>query len=155
MTMLVKGVLGLFILAEAKHGVSGKSLVERIARLTDGCWKPSFGSVYPLIEKMEKASLISEKKTPGKGKIYVLTAKGKRELQKRRERIMKESEEMGRTIFPLIMHAVHDFDESEIEDLKKHFGEFNKIRMGLLKVPVERRKRLVMEIIDIMGSALK
>jgi DNA-binding PadR family transcriptional regulator len=155
MTVLVKGVLGLFILAEAKHGVSGKALVERITKLTDGCWKPSFGSVYPLIEKMEREGLISEKKTPGKGKIYVLTAKGRKELQKRREKVMKESEEMGRTIFPLIMHAVHDFDESEIEDLKKHFGEFNKIRMGLLKVPVERRKQLVKKIIEFMGSELK
>ena len=150
MAVLIKGVLDLFILAEAKHGVSGKSLVEKIRKMTDDYWKPSCGSVYPSIRKLERKGFIRAKKSPGKEKSYALTAKGRAELKKKREKIMKESEEMSRTVGPLIMHAVHDLSEGEIGEMKAHYAGLHKIRARMMKLPPEKRRQLTKHFFELI-----
>ncbi|MEM5812145.1 MAG: PadR family transcriptional regulator [Candidatus Aenigmatarchaeota archaeon] len=45
------------------------------------CWKPSPGSVYPVLKKLKKSGLVSEK-TIGKRKVYSLTKSGRERLRK-------------------------------------------------------------------------
>jgi len=71
----------------SKNNMSGYSLIKQIREET-GCWKPSTGSIYPLLDKMLEDGLVNVKEE-GRKKIYALTEKGKENL---RELIKKKDE---------------------------------------------------------------
>src|SRR3989344_7393608 len=58
--------------------LSGYGLIKQIEKDT-GTWKPSFGSIYPLMEKLLKEKLV-ECEIDGRKKIYCLTKEGKKRL---------------------------------------------------------------------------
>lgn len=62
----------------AKGRMSGYDLIKQIEKQT-GAWKPSFGSIYPLLEKLLKEKLV-EVELQGRKKLYFLTKEGKRHL---------------------------------------------------------------------------
>jgi len=63
----------------ANRRLSGYDLTKQIEKDT-GTWKPSFGSIYPLLEKLLKEKLV-DVEVQGRKKLYFLTAEGKRHLQ--------------------------------------------------------------------------
>jgi len=60
------------------RGLSGYDLTKEIEKST-GTWKPSFGSIYPLLEKLLKEKLVGFE-THGRRKVYFLTDEGKKHL---------------------------------------------------------------------------
>jgi len=58
--------------------LSGYGLTKAIEKST-GTWKPSFGSIYPLLEKLLKEKLV-DFEVQGRKKIYFLTNEGKKHL---------------------------------------------------------------------------
>ena len=58
--------------------LSGYDLIKQIEKDT-GTWKPSFGSIYPLLEKLLKEKLV-EVEVSGRRKLYFLTKEGKKHL---------------------------------------------------------------------------
>ena len=63
-------------LADGK--LSGYGLIKKIEKST-GTWKPSFGSIYPLLEKLLKEKLV-DFEVEGRRKVYFLTSEGKKHL---------------------------------------------------------------------------
>ena len=61
---------------------SGYGLVKEIESRTG--WKPSWGSIYPLLENLEEQKLLTAKQQ-GKAKIYSLTTKGTTQANKELE----------------------------------------------------------------------
>ena len=58
--------------------MSGVEIVEEIERETDGRWKPSPGSIYPLLASLQDKGYTNESPTGESGmKQYVLTDEGK------------------------------------------------------------------------------
>jgi len=58
--------------------MSGAEIVEEIERETDGKWKPSPGSIYPLLASLQEKGYTNESPTGESGmKQYVLTDQGK------------------------------------------------------------------------------
>jgi DNA-binding PadR family transcriptional regulator len=58
--------------------MSGAEIVEEIERETDGSWKPSPGSIYPLLAWLQDKGYTNESPTRESGmKQYVLTNEGK------------------------------------------------------------------------------
>jgi DNA-binding PadR family transcriptional regulator len=58
--------------------MSGAEIVEEIERETDGRWKPSPGSIYPLLASLQDKGYTNESPTGESGmKQYVLTDEGK------------------------------------------------------------------------------
>jgi len=58
--------------------MSGAQIVEEIERETDGKWKPSPGSIYPLLASLQEKGYTNESPTGESGmKQYVLTDQGK------------------------------------------------------------------------------
>lgn len=55
----------------------GIEIIDDINKMTWGFWKPSPGSIYPLLNKMEEEGVI-EKTSDGK---YKITAKGSEEIK--------------------------------------------------------------------------
>ncbi|MCX8189877.1 MAG: PadR family transcriptional regulator [Candidatus Diapherotrites archaeon] len=83
--MLFKGHLKYLVLKALKQKkLHGYALDNACFELTNRMWKPSFGSLYPVLAKLEKNGLIrsSAENKGRKIKQYSLTRKGRRELGK-------------------------------------------------------------------------
>lgn len=67
----------------AKNPMSGVELVEIIEKETDGKWKPSSGSIYPLLARLQDNGYTNELPSEETGmKRYALTSKGKLFIEK-------------------------------------------------------------------------
>ena len=73
-----KGFLRHYILKLlAEKPMSGSEIVHEINIRTEGLWKPSPGSIYPLLSRLNKKSYIQEIEKSDSGlKRYMLTEKG-------------------------------------------------------------------------------
>lgn len=76
---MMAGYLRLIVMKTlANRKLSGYDLIKQIEKDT-GTWKPSFGSIYPLLEKLLKEKLV-EVEIQGRKKLYYLTKEGKKQL---------------------------------------------------------------------------
>lgn len=77
---MMSGYLRLIVMKNiANKKLSGYDLIKQIEKST-GTWKPSFGSIYPLLEKLLKEKLV-EMEVQGRKKLYFLTKNGRKHLQ--------------------------------------------------------------------------
>ncbi len=120
-----------------QESTSGYGIVNKIEEKTG--WKPSYGSIYPLLEEMNKEGLVDYEEK-GRSKIYSLTSKGEKEIEswdEKREELcesMKENmcviqELTGKDMGPVI-ELMDRFkkDEDPLKSLNPEFLEFrNKI----------------------------
>jgi len=75
----MRGYLRLIVMKNlANRKLSGYDLIKDIEKHT-GTWKPSFGSIYPLLEKLLKEKLV-DVEAKGRKKLYFLTSEGKKHL---------------------------------------------------------------------------
>ena len=76
---MMAGYLRLIVMKTLSNKkLSGYGLIKQIEKDT-GTWKPSFGSIYPLLEKLLKEKLV-EVEVQGRKKVYFLTNSGKKYL---------------------------------------------------------------------------
>jgi DNA-binding PadR family transcriptional regulator len=76
--MVPKGFLRYHVLkALSERPMSGSELMEDIEQHTGGCWKPSPGSIYPLLSWLQDNSYIKELPAENGLKRYELTSSGK------------------------------------------------------------------------------
>ncbi len=106
MQMFMKGLLELYVLSKARRGpVSGKEIIRSVSKATKGRWKPSPGSIYPILASAEKQGLLRQKprkKGSGRKVEYALTAKGKLQLKGKRKKYLTESSKELLQLFPLL-----------------------------------------------------
>lgn len=77
---MMAGYLRLIVMKTlVNRKLSGYDLIKQIEKDT-GTWKPSFGSIYPLLEKLLKEKLV-EVEVHGRKKLYYLTKEGKKHLK--------------------------------------------------------------------------
>ncbi|MEW6329800.1 MAG: PadR family transcriptional regulator, partial [Candidatus Micrarchaeota archaeon] len=146
MKMFAKGLLELFILAEASaQPVSGKMVVERVERLSGGAWKPSAGAIYPLLRRMEKQGLItpalSENETGGRREItYSIADMGMHKLDEGKRHCVEYSAQSFQSLVPLATRVLHGSNEeldelfSELHALMKNF------QTRLISTPTHKKK---------------
>lgn len=76
---MMKGYLRLIVMKTLSgKKLSGYDLIKEI-EIKTGSWKPSFGSIYPLLEKLLKEKLVKVE-IEGRKKLYFLTEEGKKHL---------------------------------------------------------------------------
>lgn len=63
-----------------RQDMSGAMIIDTMSQKSFGMWRPSPGSIYPLLRDMEDRGEIKMKKTVVGQKIYGITDKGKRSL---------------------------------------------------------------------------
>jgi DNA-binding PadR family transcriptional regulator len=114
----------LMILKSPHHGY------EIIKRMEQECayWKPSPGSVYPMLWKLRKAGLITGKRK-GRKNVYTITGAG-RERIKAMESYMNEIKEKISALFRMMG------GDARMMDFEKGFGMLERIR----KDPAKMRK---------------
>ena len=161
--MEIKGVLKFIVLKTLNKGdYTGYNLINVIKEET-GFWKPSPGSIYPLMNDLLKKGFVSCEKKSNQ-KIYSLTKKGKefyKKTESSRKKIVKEIEEGIRFL------EILDADKKHIESIRmllqifkekkipykenlKYFIEFKK---NLLKVINKKEK--ISEVNSILQDASK
>ncbi|MDF1540544.1 MAG: PadR family transcriptional regulator [Candidatus Thorarchaeota archaeon] len=60
----------------SKRELTGTQIMEILEERSEGEWRPSPGSIYPMLNSMEEHGLIETVRTEGRSKIYALSQKG-------------------------------------------------------------------------------
>jgi DNA-binding PadR family transcriptional regulator len=94
--MVPKGFIRYQVLeALNEKPMSGSEIMEEIEKRTGGFWKPSPGSVYPLLAWLQDNGCIKELPTENGLKRYELTESGKSLLEEQKKIRKKFREEVG------------------------------------------------------------
>ncbi|MEM3566022.1 MAG: PadR family transcriptional regulator [Candidatus Bathyarchaeia archaeon] len=112
--------------------MSGSEIMNEIEKRTNGCWKPSPGSVYPLLAWLQDNGYIREVPTEEAGvKRYTLTDKGKQLLEEQRK--MRGHFRMGRKLFvpPLIGSFLLRLPMEQTEEVREAFRRLFKAFLSL------------------------
>ena len=129
--MVPKGFLRYHVLeALSESPMSGSELMEDIQKRTGGHWKPSPGSIYPLLAWLQDNKYITELPTENGLKRYQLTASGKEFLEEQTKAREKFREDGGFMAYPF-------------------FDRF------LGKIPEEKTTQIRMSMKRLMVAALK
>lgn len=99
-----RGFLRFYVLkliSQSKSPISGYALMKRIEEET-GFWRPSPGSIYPLLASLEEGGLVEHREENDK-KLYSLTPSGDEALTKARQ--AKEEAMRG------VRQSIHVFGE--------------------------------------------
>jgi len=99
---VVRGMLPMYLLLLLKdRPYHGTELMKVIADMSHGGWKPSPGSVYPMLKKLEQEGLISGTWKSGRAaatRVYRVTEKGRSELGDIQQQLLSELRQVGDTI---------------------------------------------------------
>ena len=91
---LVHGALPWYLLSLLREGpLHGIQMIHAMEEMSGGTWKPSPGSVYPVLKRLDKDGLITgklERTRAAPKRVYRLTAKGRSALPKMQERLLCE-----------------------------------------------------------------
>jgi DNA-binding PadR family transcriptional regulator len=99
--MVPKGFIRMHVLgALNENQMSGSELMESIEKRTGGVWKPSPGSIYPLLSWLQDSGYVKELPTENGMKRYELTSSGKSLLKEQQNIMKKVRETMGFQQFP-------------------------------------------------------
>jgi|YelNatPaOPRAMG01_1025707.scaffolds.fasta_scaffold38252_1 DNA-binding PadR family transcriptional regulator len=112
--------------------LSGSEIMNEIERRTNGCWKPSPGSVYPLLAWLQDNGYIREVPAEESGvKRYTLTDKGKKLLEEQRK--VRVQFRMGRKLFvpPLLGSLWLRIPPEEAEEVREAFRRLFKAFFSL------------------------
>jgi DNA-binding PadR family transcriptional regulator len=102
--MVPKGFIRHHVLeALTQKPMSGSELIEELEARSGGCWKPSPGSIYPLLSWLQDNGHIKELPVENGLKRYELTENGKALLEEQRK-ILKKFKEAG--FFPTSFNSV-------------------------------------------------
>jgi DNA-binding PadR family transcriptional regulator len=89
--LLLRGLLAYYVLSLlAENKMYGKQIIDQITSMTRGEWKPSPGSIYPMLQKMVRLGLVTEYVDNARGqatRTYELTGLGRDALKDMREEI--------------------------------------------------------------------
>ena len=77
-----RGLLRLLILRLLKsHEMTGSEITQTLEDLTEGEWKPSPGSIYPLLSSLEEKGIIKPTRQEGRSKVYALSVEGQKRIK--------------------------------------------------------------------------
>ncbi|MCD6478586.1 MAG: PadR family transcriptional regulator [Candidatus Diapherotrites archaeon] len=150
--LLFKGHLRYLILKALKRKkLHGYAIAEACYELTNKLWKPSFGSVYPMLKGLEKKGLIKgvkERHAKRTLKVYSLTKKGILELKvlEKRRQLLEKFLEKGERARERIIKALEQAGAAEeLNILKEAFLRLaKKIAEGKLNKRERKQIRKLM-----------
>ncbi|UCE09704.1 MAG: PadR family transcriptional regulator [Candidatus Thorarchaeota archaeon] len=77
-----RGLLRLIVMTLLKdQDMTGSEIMDTLAKRHGGKWRPSPGSIYPLLESLSEKGLIEVVGTEGRSKTYGLTEVGKAHIK--------------------------------------------------------------------------
>ena len=134
--MVPKGFLRYHVLEALNEKVmSGSELMEEIQKHTGGMWKPSPGSIYPLLAWLQDNSYVKELPTENGFKRYELTQTGKEffeEQTKIREQFTQNSGFLASPFFDRILGNMPEEKSNQVRvSMKRLFVSSIKLAKAL------------------------
>lgn len=153
-----KGFLRYYILKLLDEGPkSGSEIVQEIDIRTEGLWKPSPGSIYPLLSRLNEKLYVQEIEESEPGlKRYMLTEKGRDILHE----MIKNKEDARKKTALLIPSYIGSFESGahpqEIIELNKSVGNLLTAYWDLLDALRERySNKTVEEAIEAVDQSVR
>ena len=160
MAIVPKGFLRYQLLKMLNEkAMSGSEIMSELEKQTNGHWKPSPGSIYPLLAWLQDKGYIKEAAEQEPGiRRYTLTEQGKRFLgqeAKRREELDRRLEHFGATPgFEGPMWS--GFDREDARELHKIAREFGKAAWGVFhEMRREHSKESIGQAMSALGETTK
>lgn len=106
----------------AKGPTYGYEIVSRIEDITEGYWSPSYGTIYPLIQRLEEDNLVislsdeeaeEEGLETGDRKYFTITEKGQEKLEEASKEKKEKFEDLIKGYLKVYEH-VHG--QSDLEE---------------------------------------
>jgi DNA-binding PadR family transcriptional regulator len=160
MAIVPKGFLRFRLLKMLNEkSLSGSEIMSEMEKETNGYWKPSPGSIYPLLAWLQDKGYINEaaEKEPGIRR-YTLTEQGKTFLDqeaKRREELDRRLEHFGAT--PGFVGPMWSgFDRENAREIRKVAREFGKTVLSLFhEMKREHSKEAIEQATSGLGEMTK
>ena len=138
--------------------LSGSEIMQEIEVMMN--WKPSCGSIYPLLNTLEKEGLTTSKQENGK-KIYSLTNKGTKEIIEKDTEKQELIDAMEKSY--KLLESVYGFDTTlerdMLEDIKKGEMPFQEIYKESMELKEEiarlQKQKKLKKNIDKVRAILK
>ena len=121
-------VLRFMVLEACEEGPTyGYEIVSRIEDITDGYWSPSYGTIYPLIQRLEEEGLISslsdeesekEGLETGDRKYFAISDEGREKLEQASKEKKEKFEDLIKGYLKVYEH-VHGQN-----DLEEFLGDY-------------------------------
>ncbi|MCS7124017.1 MAG: PadR family transcriptional regulator [Candidatus Bathyarchaeota archaeon] len=137
--------------------MSGSEIISEIERRTGGWWKPSPGSVYPLLAWLQDNGYVREVPTEETGvRRYGLTDKGKQLLEEQRK--VRHHFPMGRKFFalPMMGGLWLRIPQDRAEEIRESFRHFLKALFSLGLTLEERfSEQALKEALTVLNETTK
>lgn len=144
---MVSGLLEVFILSRAsKADVSGKSISAEISSITGCKWKPSPGTVYPLLAKLADSGLIKVSNHTGREVVYSITSKGLQVFKVKQKILKEQGDSTMPVVVPVLISIIKNLDASEMQGISRDVQFLQKLRNELFSMPSEKRIELINKI---------
>jgi DNA-binding PadR family transcriptional regulator len=141
--MVPKGFIRFHVLEALEESPkSGSEIMDLIEKHTNGFWKPSPGSIYPLLAWLQEKAYVNELPTENGLKRYQLTESGKQLLEEQKVIRKKFREQVGflpAPFFESLLFKIPNEKATEIRDSVRHLAiAFFKMGNALQKNFTER-----------------
>ncbi len=121
--MVPKGFIRFHVLeALDEKPMSGSELIEELEKHTGGLWKPSPGSIYPLLSWLQEKAYIKELPSENGFRRYELTETGKSLLTEQKKIMSQVREEMGFPQMPLFGRFFNNIPQEKIGEIRQTMG---------------------------------
>lgn len=149
--MRLVGLLEVLTLAYlSKEPMCGKDLVEKIKAKTMGKWEVSFGSIYPLLDKLQKTKMVEVSKQDRK-KVYGVTLQGMEYYLNEREKLMQEMVDSILDQLPLLLEIIPAEDKHK-DSVSKLTISINKLQSLIQAFPPGQRPDAKQKILSDIGD---
>jgi DNA-binding PadR family transcriptional regulator len=108
MAVFAHGQLRLYLLALLEAGPQhGYELITALSRRFGGMYRPSAGTIYPRLARLEEEGLVVRTEA-GRKTLYTLTARGHEELERHRGELSALEHELAATVRDLAVRMRHE-----------------------------------------------
>ncbi|MEM0155334.1 MAG: PadR family transcriptional regulator [Thermoplasmataceae archaeon] len=152
-----RGTIFFIILTMARDGpVYGNQIANLISERTDGTWKPSPGSIYPALKRLEHRGFIEKQEENGRV-MYSITEKGISLISKIKDRHFERSpmaklmgklwidmlnpEEMTRFIISSAKH-MNAYLDTNLKNISENIGNLKEYEVFLMSYELELERAL-------------
>jgi DNA-binding PadR family transcriptional regulator len=158
--MVPKGFLRYHVLeALNQKPMSGSELMDQIQKHTGGTWKPSPGSIYPLLAWLQDNAYIKEIPTENGLKRYELTQAGKDLLEEQtriREKFTQNSGFLASPFFGRFFSNIPEEKTQQIRDsMRRLFASSIKLARSLRENYSEQELDEALKVLDETSNKLE
>lgn len=134
--------------------LSGSEIINEIEKRTNGYWKPSPGSVYPLLAWLQDNGYIREVSTKeSEVKRYILTEMGKKLLEEQRKLHNQFFIDKKCFVFPFIISLWFRFPPEKTTEIRESFRRIFKTLINLILILEEQySEEVIKEISKILNE---